>query len=68
MAATDVTIKGLDPILDTEVFVNQNNRITVRQEDETFGEQMVILDVIRARAVIAALESAIADLIRQGHG
>lgn len=68
MATTDVTIKGLDPIPDTEVFVNQNNRITVRQEDETFGEQMVILDVIRARAVIAALESAIADLIRQGHG
>jgi hypothetical protein len=65
---TDVTIDGVDHIPLTEVFVNNADRITIRQDDEKFGEQLVVLDVLRARAVILALESAIAHLKEQGRG
>lgn len=63
---TDVTIKGVYHIPDTEVYVNSADRITIRQIDGTFGEQLVVVDVLRARAVIKALKTAISDLRAQG--
>ena len=57
----DTVIKGTPaPIPDTEVFINGNGHVAIKQDDEGLTHT-VVFDRKRARAVIKAIRAALLD-------
>jgi len=51
---------------ETEVFVNQDNGITIKQTDLDGEESFVVFAAANANAVIAAIQSALGEIIESG--